>query len=573
MMIYKAASNLIFALAACINGKQKTMKLISVTTLFFAAAFAAFSQSSTMPDKPAQNWHLLDMTKDRVPGTGAERAYTDLIAGKSTTTVVVAVIDSGVDIEHEDLRDNIWVNEDEIPNNGIDDDKNGYIDDMHGWSFISGPGGDVKEDNLEFTRIYKDLYFRFNGRDAASIPAVEKADYQKFLKFKADYENRVKKSEEEWNEFRQILGFYELSKTTVANLLGKENYTVDELKEMPAEDDFTKAIKDFMLLAKEGGLEYELAQGREQLEGALLYSYNLDFDPRHMVGDNYSDTEEKYYGTPNVKGPASDHGTHVAGIIGAVRGNGIGIDGICSDVKIMALRAVPLGDERDKDVANAIYYAVDNGAHIINMSFGKSYSPQKSAVDKAVKYAESKGVLLVHAAGNSSKNNDISDNYPNPVDEVTREWCATWVEVGASSSLSDPDFVAEFSNYGKLSVDLFAPGQDIYSTMPGNTYRFQSGTSMASPVVAGVAALVKSYYPELSGKDLKEVLVNSYTDYKKVKVRIPGSTKKVPFAKICRTGGIVNAYNALKMAEEYSKRSEEEKAGKSSKAGKAKKKK
>ena len=551
--------------------RRHMLKSFFLLVSVFISTFLTVAQGDLIPEKPLQNWHLLDISKDRLPGIGVEMAYENLLAGKSSTTVVVAVIDSGVDVEHEDLKENIWVNDDEIEGNGLDDDKNGYVDDIHGWSFISGPGGDVKEDNLEFTRIYKDLFKRFNGKDPSSISAGEKAEYERYIKFKSEYESRVKKSEEEWQEFQQILGFYELAKKTIANMLGKEDYTAEELRELPAEDDFTKTMKEFMLLAKEEGIEYELAQGREQFEGALMYSYNLDFDPRDRVGDNYSDTEERFYGTPNVKGPASDHGTHVAGIIGAVRDNGIGVDGICANVKIMALRAVPLGDERDKDVANAIFYAVDNGAHIINMSFGKSYSPQKSAVDKAVKYAESKGVLLVHAAGNSSKNNDVTDNFPNAVYETTREKCSTWLEIGASSSLTDPDFVAEFSNYGKITVDLFAPGQDIYSTMPENTYRFQSGTSMASPVVAGVAALVKSYYPSLSGQDLRDILINSYTDYKSSKVLIPGSTKKVAFSKLCSTGGIVNAFSALKMAEERSKETGGEAAGKKPKREKKRK--
>jgi len=501
-------------------------------------------------DKPSTNWHLLDLSKDGIPGTSVEKAYAELLQGKQSKTVVVAVIDSGVDVEHEDLKDNVWVNADEIPGNGIDDDKNGYIDDVHGWSFIGGAAGDVKEDNLEFTRVYKDLNARFKGK--TSVPKSDKADFEKYQKMEKQYQDRLDKSKKEWEEFSQILGFYELAKSTVSTTLGKEDYTVDEVKKMSADNEFNIAIKEFMIYALENDFEYELSQGREQLEGALLYSYNLDFDPRYLVGDNYADITERFYGSNSVKGPASDHGTHVAGIIGAVRGNGIGIDGICENVQIMAIRAVPLGDERDKDVANAIRYAADNGAHIINMSFGKSYSPGKSEVDKAVKYAESKGVLLVHAAGNDSRNNDKSNNFPNPKNEESGKVSGSWIEVGASAADAGLDIVASFSNYGRKTVNIFAPGQDIYSTMPDNNYRFQSGTSMASPVTAGVAALVKSYYPELSGEDLRSILLASCTDYKKVEVILPGSdAERISFKKLCTTGGMVNAYSALQMAATY----------------------
>jgi subtilisin family serine protease len=520
-------------------------KIVFASLLLCSTAYAQMEMA-----KPVANWHLLDKAKDGLPGTSVEKAYSELLQGKKSTTVVVAVIDSGVDIEHEDLKDNLWVNTDEIANNGVDDDKNGYIDDVHGWSFIGGAGGDVKEDNLEFTRVYKDLKKRFEGK--TSVSKADKSDFERYQKMELQYADRLEKSKKEWEEFSQVIGFYELAKSTVSTTLGKDDYTIDEVKAMTADNEFMVAIKEFMVYALENDFAFELGQAREQLEGALLYSYNLDFDPRHLVGDNYNDITEKYYGSPSVKGPASEHGTHVAGIIGAVRGNGIGIDGICENVQIMAVRAVPLGDERDKDVANAIRYAVDNGAHIINMSFGKSYSPGKKEVDKAVKYAETKGVLLVHAAGNDNKNNDVSNNFPNPVAEITRERCNTWIEVGASAAYLGPEVVASFSNYGRKSVNIFAPGQDIYSTMPENTYRYQSGTSMASPVTAGVAALVKSYYPELNGKDLKELLLASYIDYSKSDALIPGSNKTTKFKKLCTTGGMVNAYNALKMAEQWS---------------------
>jgi len=379
----------------------------------------------------------------------------------------------------------------------------------------------------------------------------------------AEYKKRVEISTQEWDEFQQILRFYELCDATVKRESGKDDYTLEDVAKLDGSNEFMAAVKEFMTYSIENNLASELEEGRSHFEDVMNYSYNLEFDSRIVVGDDYSNVNEKFYGNNNVAGPSADHGTHVAGIIGAVRNNDLGINGACENVKIMAIRCVPQGDERDKDIANSIYYAVDNGAHIINMSFGKSLSPDKKAVDKAVKYAEEKGVLLVHAAGNSNRNNDKSDNFPNPVDEETRETSQVWIEVGASSWRGKPNFIASFSNYGRKSVDIFAPGEDIYSTMPGNTYKAQSGTSMASPLVAGVAALVKSYYPSLSAKDLRSIIVNSFEYYGDSKCVLPGHSKEVKFKKISITGGLLSAYNAVKMAEEFSQKKASSKKEKS----------
>ena len=277
------------------------------------------------------------------------------------------------------------------------------------------------------------------------------------------------------------------------------------------------------------------------------------FDPRaEIVGDDYKNSYEKGYGNNDVEGPDAQHGTHVGGIVGAKRNNDIGMDGVADNVQLMSVRAVPDGDERDKDVANAIIYSVDNGAKVINMSFGKGFVYDKKAVDKAVKYAEKKGVLLVHAAGNSSLDTDVEDNYPNKYcnDKRKRKPYSNWIEVGALSWKGAEDMPATFTNYGAKNVDVFAPGVDIYSTIPGSEYEPLSGTSMASPVTAGVAALVWSYYPELTVQELRKILVETSVKVDQ-EVNVPGSrgAKKMPFSEMSNTGGVVNAYNALKAAE------------------------
>jgi subtilisin family serine protease len=496
-----------------------------------------------------KQWQNADYATDGKPGVSAAKAYSELIAGKKQAPVVVAVIDSGTESFHPDLKSNLWINTDEIPSNGIDDDKNGYIDDMHGWSFIGGKDGDVAQDNLEITRLYKGLKDRFEGKTAESISKEEKADYAKYLLLKEDFKNRLEKAKEGKAQFDGFYPVYLMADNTMKTLIGKETYTLEDLQKVEAKDENTNGLKQLMINLYETGFVDQIPAWKKQVEETLKYSYNLDFNPRSVVGDDYSNPREQYYGNNHIDGPEADHGTHVGGIIGATHNN-IGMDGICKSAQLMIIRCVPAGDERDKDVANAIRYAVDNGAKVINMSFGKSYSPNKDVVDEAVKYAESKGVLLIHAAGNDNKNLDKSDNFP------TKEYlsggeCSTWIEVGASSS-NLSTLAADFSNYGKKSVDIFSPGVDIYSTVPGSKYENNSGTSMAAPVLAGVAATVWSLYPELTAQQVKKILIESGINYKKQEVILPGTEdKKVKFKKLSKSGKVVNLYSALKMAESF----------------------
>jgi len=521
-----------------------------IVVIGVAIGFSLQAQDPTAP----KNWHLKDTETNNLQGTSTEKAYKELIQKGNQKEIVVAILDSGVDIYHEDLQGKIWVNEDEIPGNGIDDDNNGYIDDVNGWSFIGGKDGDVNYDNLEFTRVYKKLLAKFEGKTAETIAKSDKKEFAKYLRFKEQYKTRVEEAEAEYNEFMPIYMAYQQAKAMVQDKTRKENPSLEEIAAIETSGEMEEAFKAFVMEIKASDAEGQLEEGKKHFESSLKYMYNLDFDPRSIVGDNYEDVTEKYYGNNNVKGPDSMHGTHVAGIVAAVRNNNMGAQGIADNVKIMSVRMVPNGDERDKDVANAIIYAVDNGAHIINMSFGKAYSPEKGVVDAAARYAASKGVLLIHAAGNSSKNIDKADNFPNDTPRAGGKKISTWMEIGSSSWKENPMLVSDFSNYGKKSVDVFSPGSDIYSTTPENEYQSLSGTSMAAPVVAGVAALVWSNYPNLTALELKEILIDSAVDKKKLEVDVPGaSTDLVKFKKLGKNGGVVNAYNALKLAAERTK--------------------
>lgn len=482
-----------------------------------------------------QNWGHLDLLKDTIPGMSVDKAYAEIIKNKKGTTVIVAVIDSGIDIDHEDLDDVIWTNEDEIPNNGIDDDKNGYIDDIHGWNFL----GDGYYDQLEFVRIL--AKGDTSNPDYSRAKAEYDKEYQKYLGYKNNYD--------------QILQQVSDADAKVFSHLNKKDYTKADVNAIKTEDQALQQavgiIKYVYSLDMESVADFkkEINEGLEQFNERLNYNLNKTYNGR-VNGDNPDDMSTKYYGNGNVKPQkkSESHGTHVSGIIAAERNNGKGVNGVANNAKIMAIRSTPRGDEYDKDVALAIRYAVDNGASIINTSFGKYYSPHSDWVREAIAYAGQKDVLIVNASGNDAQNLDEKDVYPNDAVGVGPEVSNTFISVGSLEPKYGSGMISGFSNYGKVNVDLFAPGSQIYSTVPENEYENNSGTSMAAPAVAGVAALIRSYYPKLTAAQVKQILMDSGLAVK-TKVIVGGDTSKIkPFADLTRSGKMVNAYNALIMA-------------------------
>ena len=532
------------------------IKFFNTALCFLFVFFSGHLISQEIP----QNWHLLDKTDDGIPGISLQKAYKLLKENKKQSTpIIVAVLDSGIDIFHEDIQPILWKNTKEKGNNNIDDDGNGYIDDINGWNFIGGKDGkSVEAETLELTRYYKKYKSQFEGKNKFTIQENEREDYDKFLHYMKKYtqgkeklEVSIKKNKEEYEFFHKLIP--PLQKT-----MGKNSFSQRELKRKKIRDDHTSKLRAnfFRILERNKAKNLtseklikhyeELSSKMETLQTRLKYNYSLDFNGREIVGDDILNLKEKNYGNNDVT-KRSEHGTHVAGIIGAVRENGIGVNGIADNIIIMPIRNTPMGDEKDKDVANGIRYAVDNGAKIINMSFGKEHSPNKKIVDEAILYAKEKGVLLVHAAGNDNKNTNYFYNYPTALLE-DGNIASNWIEVGASSSKINEELVAGFSNYGDFSINIFAPGVDIYSTLPNNKYDTRSGTSMAAPVVSGVAALLLSYFPELTPEQIIEIIIKSGTTYN-VNVKLPGSiNKKVAFTSLSKSGKIINAFEAVKLA-------------------------
>ncbi len=484
-----------------------------------------------------ENWHHLNANEE-IKGISTEQAHA-LLNNKPSQTIIVAVIDSGIDHKHEDLDDVMWVNQGEIPNNGIDDDNNGYIDDIHGWSFLGNSNGEnVDAETLEETRIYA-AGEQYKGDNETFVKAVKSfvSSRENFLK-QLNYVN-------ERLEAVELLEKY-YPKTLLQKDFDKVETNDTDIKEL------VDAIKNHL---KNGGTyssyKSNLASAKTFYSDAVNYYYNPEFNGRDIIKDDYSNQNQRYYGNNDTYGPDPSHGTHVAGIIAGERKNGVGMNGIAGDVKIMAIRTVPNGDERDKDVANAIYYAVNNGAKVINMSFGKGFSWNKKIVDDAVRYAQKKDVLLVHAAGNGASELDGTNNFPNKEFEKRRflgkKVPNNWIEVGAATYNFNENYVASFSNFDNYFVDLFAPGYQIYSTTPGNTYSKFNGTSMASPMVAGVAALLRSYFPKLSAKDVRSIILESATPID-LRVIRPDTKERVPFKTLSVTGAVLNAEAAVKMA-------------------------
>ncbi len=529
----------------------------TAVALAVALAFAAESRAQQAPPQPtlataANNWWLLDPVRDHVPGIGAERAFTELLAGKKPQrSVVVAIIDSGIDTTHADLHSFLWANPKETP--AADGDGDGLVGDVRGWDFIGGPNGkDVGEDTYEVTRQYAALRARFERANPDTASAGGRADYERYLKLKSEVETKRANAQAEQAQLDQMGPAVERALATLRQALGPDSLTVENVEKLQSSrTDVAMARIAFLRLAEAGISPEEIQRGRDEAKNDLQYHLNPDFDPRPLVGDNYNDVTQRAYGNTDVVGPDAMHGTHVAGIVLGVPGNRESLADGTPAVRIMTIRVVPDGDERDKDVANGIRYAVDHGANIISMSFGKDISPRKDAVDDAVKYADAHGVLLVHAAGNDAANLDESPDFPNRYFSVGGQ-AGDWLEIGASSWRGGEQLAANFSNWSKAKVDLFAPGVDIYSTLPGNKHGKLSGTSMATPVVSGVAALLMAYFPNLTAAQVKQLLLTSATSYADQAVQRPGeggSSGEVKFGELSATGGVVNAYNAVKAAE------------------------
>ncbi|TGD56759.1 S8 family serine peptidase [Flavobacterium humi] len=516
-----------------------------------------------LPLNVRSEWHHLDIEKDTLAGTSLNRAYKEIIKNKKGKEIIVAVIDTDIDINHEDLKPNIWINKKEIPNNGIDDDHNGYIDDIHGWNFLGNRKGEsISYANTTPIRILRNLKKKyshspvFNGNIEDSLL---------YIKVKKQFQNDL----EDLNDLKRYasenLKLYRESSKKVEAQFHKSNFTIDELinlyikcqKEKSPVTEDVLTLRNYLRLGKD---YKELLNDSIKVLDKARTSYNEDYNDRELIGDNDLDLADRNYGNNNVSGNAkwTYHGTIVSGVIGANRANKIGIEGFSDQIKIMPILAVPYGGyENEKDINLAIHYAVDNGAKIINMSFGNSVGDHSDWMKEAFLYAEKHDVLLIAGAGNNSRDNDVKPFYPIDYDERTgEEFCNNFIKVGAITLDGDKYFLAYFTNYGKQTVDIFAPGYFLKTTDPIMGYSYRDGTSISGPVVSGVAALVRSYYPKLKASEVKKIILDSGISFDNLQVLLPDNKEGIlkPFKELSKTGKVVNVYNALLMAKEMSKK-------------------
>jgi subtilisin family serine protease len=518
-------------------------------------------QAQTLPAPPPpenlpKNWHAMDLKTDGYYGISLNNAY-EFLKGKKSKPVLVATLDSGIDTLQKDLQSILWTNTKEIPGNGIDDDHNGYVDDIHGWNFLGGPNGkcDISE-TVEEVREYNRLKGKYTTITEAT--ATNKKEYNYWLKVKKTYDATVSKSTGEIDQLSPVMNVLVGTSGIIKkelNLKATDVFNLKDLDRITTTNDTIKEVKNiWATFFQQEGTNANSAKVIKDLN-EYLTKINNDVNPdlearKRIIGDNPDDINDKKYGNNLLKWSDAMHGTMVAGLIGAARGNGYGIDGIADNVKIMVVKTGPDGDEYDKDVAAGIRYAVDNGAKILNMSFGKKISPHKDWVDAAFKYAAAHDVLLVQASGNDNENVDEVTDYPNDTFEDGSATDAdNVINVGASGPHKDEKLAADFSNYGKKNVDLFAPGYKVTSVTTDAELDTEDGTSFSAPVVSGIAALILEYYPNLSAKQVKEAILQSAKPLTGFMVNKPGDKDtKVDFASLSKTGGIVNAYDALVIA-------------------------
>lgn len=532
------------------------MKKVILAAVFLAGFTYSSAQQTPAVDpkenKDLMTWYHKDFATTKVYGVNTENAYKFLESkGLKPKTVVVGVLDSGVQVDHPGLVNNMWTNPNEVPNNGKDDDGNGYIDDVHGWNFIGGKNGDIGIDNMEVTRVVAKYKPVFEGDNSTQNKANQAKMPEEFALYMKSKELFTKKSIDARQSFQRYTMINE-SIPSMATILGGQPLTAETLKnKKPSTQLEAVALEILSNIAKSPEFAGKSAAEiepklKEEVKGALDHfgpmakQYDLNYDPRaEIVGDNYDDYSEKNYGNNHYQGPDAEHGTHVSGIIaGLPQGKEVQY-GVASRVaKIMSVRTVPNGDERDKDVANAIRYAVDNGAKILNMSFGKPVSPGKNVVWDAFQYAQDKGVLLVKAAGN--ENEDVAEHlaYPTNFKNITDEapFVNNVMVVGASTNRNN-ELRADFSNYNKKMVNVFAPGEEIYSTVPTNEYSYQQGTSMASPVAAGAAAVLLAYMPNLKPAQIIEALVKT-----------SNASTENEFGEKSQAGGVIDVKKAAEYA-------------------------
>ncbi|MEB8346898.1 S8 family serine peptidase [Flavobacteriaceae bacterium KMM 6898] len=547
----------ILVISSCIPSKQILQPNI------FSSVSVLQQKNSNLSNEELKTWHTKDVFIDTLPGISLDKAY-DFVGKKRADTVIVAILDMTVDIEHEDLLYSIWKNIGEIPNNGLDDDSNGYVDDINGWNFIGWTNNESSQFvNYEYTRILRKYHSRFKGKEKNEINDSLSWEYDQYIRAQEAFNERMSFAKDEKNNALALTKLNKANKELLSKYIPETNFTLENLSNLSSDYKSNSELQEAIEFRKEliqyGILDSIIIEDQLKADERIDKLLNLKYNDREPIGDKFPENVKyKGYGNSNINYNTSllNHGTLVAGVLAANRENGIGAMGITNAVKIMPLSISAYGDEHDKDMALAIRYAVDNGARIINISSGKSFSMNQEWVHEAILYASKKNVLIITSASNDGMNLDDNGvyNYPNDTDKMGNEIGNNFIKVGSITHKVGKDLFDVYSNYGKREVDIFAPGEEIYTTSPyKDKYTFESGTSFAAPIVTGVAALIISYYPHLTAEEVKNIILESGIEYT-IDVNISKDEeqpKLVPFVTLSKSGKVVNAYYALKLAGLY----------------------
>ena len=463
-------------------------------------------------------------------------------------SIIVAIVDEGVKYTHPDLAANMWVNPNPSPEFGNQD--------IHGWNFLGNAVGEsLRRAGTEPFREYKRLRPRFKDADTSRLTLSAKAEYAYYKQMEraARLDTYIK-----FTEYQRIRSdAFRICDSLMRLKYGDRETTVADFQRLELADTTGLALP--LSIAASTPVMFtpdmpwheavEKIDSEYRLSAVRVASLDsLNDDPHIKLGNRPDDFRNFRYGN-NLIGDDPYHGTMVAGVIAACAATA---GELPRPVKILSVRAIPEGDEYDRDVAAAIRYAVDNGAEVVNMSFGKYLSPHRDEVLAAMKYARSKDVLLVMASGNDGVNVDVRPIFPTCRDTKGRR-LENQIVVGAST----PDGrVASFSNYGAENVDLLAPGENVRSTAPEGGYDTAQGTSIAAPIVSGVAAVLRSFYPDLSAREIREILIRTVTHFPADEMPVPGkseTSRMIQGRQVCLGGGILNAQAAMKEASKISK--------------------
>ena len=543
--------------------------------LKYALTLCLYTCSLFVWGQDTKFWHWKDLEKDGVHGVSLFKAQQLLIDLKlKPAPIVIAILDGGIDTNHLQIKPLLWNNTKEIPGNHLDDDKNGYVDDLHGWNFLGNAAGqNINKASDEKSRIYHRYKseFKQDNLDSATWDLKKKQTYKIWQQAAAEI---IFTDEDADN-----LAFIKMARNAVVKMgvilireIEDSNFTAEKLETYQPVGKLTADTKISYLrtlqalgIDKSNGHQSILDDLNEYISGKEQSAISMDNAPvdlrKNIIQDQYENFKDQYYGNNNITGPNAKHGTHVAGLAAGIVDTIVPNATFINPIRIMGVRVVPDGDEYDKDVALGIRYAVNNGAKIINMSFGKSFSPEQPWVDSAIRYAASKDVLIIHSAGNESYDLNVKSVYPNPYSTVFKDKANNLITVGASSDpIIAESILTDFSNYGNQIVDVLSPGNKIYSSLPNQNYGYLNGTSMSAPILSHIAALIRSYFPKLSAIEVKTILLQSCwkPEDENTLFPIPQKDQAKKLNEMSAEGGIINAalciQNAMKFQSNKNKK-------------------